>query len=113
MASEQVKTFTDASFQTEVLNSDQPVLVDFWAEWCMPCKMLTPTIDALATDFAGSAKIGKFDIDSNRQVPTQYGIQAIPTIILFKGGQPVKKWVGITKKDELAAALKDAAGATA
>ncbi len=113
MASEHVKTFTDGSFEADVLKSHEPVLVDFWAEWCMPCKMLGPTIDALASDFAGSAKVGKFDIDSNRQVPTQYGIQAIPTIILFKGGQPVKKWVGITKKDELAAALKDAAGAKA
>lgn len=111
MASDQVKTFTDDSFKRDVLDADRPVLVDFWAEWCMPCKMLGPTIDALATEFAASAKIGKFDIDSNRQVPSQYGIQAIPTIILFKGGQPVKKWVGITKKDELAAAIKDAAGA--
>ncbi len=106
MASANVKTFTDANFKTEVLDSAQPVLVDFWAEWCMPCKMLGPTIDAVADEFAGKAKVGKVDTDSNRQVAVQFGISAIPTIIMFKGGQPVKKWVGLTKKDDLAAALK-------
>lgn len=106
MASANVKTFTDANFKTEVLDSAQPVLVDFWAEWCMPCKMLSPTIDAVADEFAGKAKVGKLDTDSNRNVAVQFGISAIPTIIMFKGGQPVKKWVGLTKKDDLAAALK-------
>lgn len=106
MASANVKTFTDANFKTEVLDSAQPVLVDFWAEWCMPCKMLSPTIDAVADEFAGKAKVGKLDTDSNRNVAVQFGISAIPTIIMFKGGQPVKKWVGLTKKDDLANALK-------
>jgi len=105
MANANVKEFTDGNFDGEVLKSSQPVLVDFWAEWCMPCRMLGPTIDALADQFNGKAKIGKLDTDANRQVAMKYGITAIPTIIIFKGGQPVKKLVGIAKKEDLAAAL--------
>ncbi|MDX2117516.1 MAG: thioredoxin [Planctomycetota bacterium] len=105
MANANVKEFTDGNFDGEVLKSSQPVLVDFWAEWCMPCRMLGPTIDALADQFNGKAKIGKLDTDANRQVAMKYGITAIPTIIIFKGGQPVKKMVGIAKKEDLAAAL--------
>ncbi len=109
MASANVKTFTDSNFKSEVIDASTPVLVDFWAEWCMPCKMLTPTIDALADEFAGKVKVGKLDTDANRDVAVQFGISAIPTVIMFKGGQPVKKWVGLQSKNELASALTAAA----
>jgi thioredoxin 1 len=105
MAHENVHEFTDTSFETEVVKSETPVLVDFWAEWCTPCKMLTPTIDALAEQFKGKFKVGKVDTDGNRAVSMKYGITAIPTVILFKGGQPVKKFVGLAKKDDIAAAM--------
>lgn len=105
MASENVLEFTDANFDSEVLGSDQPVLVDFWAEWCMPCRMLTPTIEQIAADFTGKAKIGKLDTDANRQVAVKFGISAIPTIIVFKGGEVQKKFVGLTNKGDLAATL--------
>lgn len=111
MANENVRQFTDANFEAEVLQSKEPVLVDFWAEWCMPCRMLTPTIEALANDFNGKAKVGKLDTDANKMVAVKYGITAIPTILIFKGGQPVKRLIGQKKKDELAAALNDAGAA--
>jgi thioredoxin 1 len=109
MAGANTLEFTDSNFEADVLKSDQPVLVDFWAEWCMPCKALTPTIDELANEFAGKAKVGKLNTESNNQMPIKYGVQAIPTIIVFKGGQIVKKFVGLTSKRELAAALGGAA----
>jgi thioredoxin 1 len=105
MASQNVFEFTESNFEAEVLRSSQPVLVDFWAEWCTPCRMLAPTIDALASDFAGKAKVGKLNTDANRNLSIKYGITAIPTVILFKGGQPAKKFVGLVKKDDLASAL--------
>ncbi len=111
MASANVHEFTDDNFQAEVLSSDQPVLVDFWAEWCMPCRMLAPTIEELADDFAGKVKVGKFDIDQGKQVATQFGISAIPTVILFVDGKPAKKFVGLKGKDDFAAALNEAVGA--
>ena len=107
MASEALIEFTDANFDTEVLGSDVPVLVDFWAEWCQPCKMLTPTIEELAADFEGKAKIGKMDTDSNREAAVKYGISAIPTVILFKGGEVARKFVGLTPKDQFASALTE------
>jgi thioredoxin 1 len=97
--------FTDANFQDEVLNADQPVLVDFWAEWCGPCKMLGPVIDELAGEYEGKAKVGKIDIDNNRDAAVQYGILSIPSIIIFKNGEVVNKFVGISPKDELASAI--------
>jgi thioredoxin 1 len=100
--------FTDANFQDEVLNADQPVLVDFWAEWCGPCKMLGPVIDELAGEYEGKAKVGKIDIDNNRDAAVQYGIQSIPSIIIFKNGEVVNKFVGISPKDELASAIDSA-----
>jgi thioredoxin 1 len=108
MASDHVLAFTDTNFQSEVLNSPKPVLVDFWAEWCMPCKMLAPTIDEMAEEFAGKASVGKLDIDANQEVAATLGISAIPTVILFKGGRPVKKFVGLTSKEQLASALVEA-----
>ena len=105
MASENVLEFTDANFDQEVLQSSQPVLVDFWAEWCMPCRMLTPTIDKLARDYAGRVKIGKVDTDANREVAMKYRIDSIPTVILFKDGQAVQKFVGLKKEADFKAAL--------
>lgn len=110
MAGAGVKEFTDSNFQSEVLDADQPVLVDFWAEWCQPCRMLTPVIDQLATEYNGKAKIGKVDTDSNRETAMKYGISAIPTVILFKGGHPAKKFVGLTSKDQFKKALDELAG---
>ena len=105
MASANTLEFTDANFESEVLNSSVPVLVDFWAEWCMPCRMLTPTIDALATETAGKAKVGKVNVDHHQGIAVKYGIQSIPTVMLFKNGQMVKKWVGVVQKGTLAEAL--------
>jgi thioredoxin 1 len=110
MASANIHTFTDANFEAEVVKSDQPVLVDFWAEWCMPCRMLAPTIDAVADQFNGKIKVGKVDTDSNRNVSVKYGITAIPTVFLFKNGQIAKKFVGLTKKEDLAAAISEVVG---
>ena len=97
--------FTDDNFQEEVLNSDQPVLVDFWAEWCAPCRALGPVIDELSGEYEGKAKIGKLDIDTNREVAMTYGIQSIPSIIIFKDGEVLNKFVGISPKDELVSAI--------
>jgi thioredoxin 1 len=105
MANANVKAFTDSNFKSEVLASKTPVLVDFWAEWCMPCKILGPTIDDIADQYQGKALVGKVDIDANQQVAMDFGISAIPTVIIFKDGQPAKKFVGLTKKEDLAAAL--------
>ena len=98
MASDAVLEITDANFETEVAQSDQPVLLDFWAEWCQPCKMLGPTIDALADEYKGKVKVGKVDTDSNRDTAIKFQIQAIPTVILFQGGQAVKTWQGVQPK---------------
>ncbi len=105
MATANVKAFTDSNFDAEVLSASAPVLVDFWAEWCMPCKILGPTIDELADSYHGKALVGKVDIDSNQEIAMKFGISAIPTVIIFKDGQPAKKFVGLTKKEDLAAAL--------
>ena len=105
MASENVVEFTDQNFDSEVLNSSTPVLVDFWAEWCMPCRLLAPTIEKLAKDYVGKVKVGKLDTDANRDVAAKYSISAIPTVILFKDGQVAQKFVGLRKETEFKAAL--------
>ncbi len=105
MANANVKEFTDQNFQDEVLNSEQPVLVDFWAEWCQPCKMLGPTIDKLANEYVGKVKVGKVDTDSNRDISLKFGINAIPTVILFKNGQIAQKFVGLRGEKDFKAAL--------
>ena len=105
MASEHVVEFTDENFQAEVLGSSTPVLVDFWAEWCMPCRMLAPTIEKIAKDYAGKVKVGKLDTDANRDVAAKYGISAIPTVILFKDGQVTQKFVGLRQEKDFKAAL--------
>jgi thioredoxin 1 len=105
MAVKAVHELTDSNFQDEVLNSNVPVLVDFWAEWCQPCRMLGPTIDQLAQEYEGKAKVGKVDTDANRDISVKYGIQAIPTVLLFKGGQVQRKFVGLTSKEQFKSAL--------
>src|SRR5207302_7490172 len=105
MAGQNVVEFTDQNFETEVIKSAQPVLVDFWAEWCMPCKLLGPTIEKLANDYVGKVKVGKVDTDSNREISVKYSINAIPTVILFKNGQVAQKFVGIKPERDFKAAL--------
>ena len=105
MASNNVVEFTDSNFESEVLQSDQPVLVDFWAEWCMPCRMLAPTIDKIAESYADKVKVGKVDTDSNREVAMKYQISAIPTVILFKDGQVAQKFVGLKQEKEFKEAI--------
>ena len=107
MASANVMEFTDGNFEAEVLGSDKPVLVDFWAEWCMPCKILAPTIDDVADSNTDSLKVGKVDTDANREISVKYGISAIPTVIIFKGGEIAKKFVGLTKKEDIESALAE------
>ena len=100
MAAENVQTFTDGNFDDDVLKSGAPVLVDFWAEWCGPCKRLGPTVDALAMDYAGKVTVGKMNIDDNPKVPERYQIRGIPTLLLFKGGQVVESVVGLAPKED-------------
>ena len=94
MASDKVQVFTDGNFSADVLQAQQPVLVDFWAEWCGPCKRLSPTVDQLASDFDGRAVIGKLNVDDNPRTPGQYAVRGIPTLLIFKGGQVVESVVG-------------------
>ena len=101
MASPNTLTFTDQTFDTEVLGSDVPVLVDFWAEWCGPCRMLTPTVDAVATDYVGRVKVGKLNVDENGATAMRYNIRGIPTMLLFKGGRIVEQKVGAVGKPDL------------
>jgi len=91
---------TDSTFQQVVLDSDVPVLVDFWAEWCGPCRVIAPMIEELASDYEGRAKVVKLDVDANPQVAMQYGIRSIPSLIFFKDGRPVDQIVGIRPKRE-------------
>jgi thioredoxin 1 len=101
MATEQVRTFTDGNFDDTVLKSSAPVLVDFWAEWCGPCKRLAPTVDALAADYAGKVTFGKLNVDENPNVSFKFQIRGIPTLLLFKDGQVVESVVGMAQKDDL------------
>ena len=92
---------TDSNFTDEIKNSEVPVVVDFWAAWCGPCRMIAPIIDELATEYEGKAKITKVDVDNNQQVAMQYGIRSIPTILMFKGGEQVETIVGAVPKEEI------------
>ena len=101
MASELIKHVTDASFETDVLQSSQPVLVDYWAQWCGPCRMVGPIVDEIATDYEGKAVVGKVNVDENPEISTRFGIRNIPTIIFLKGGEIKDKSVGIVPKNVL------------
>ena len=99
---------TDTTFDEEVIKSDAPVLVDFWADWCAPCKMIAPIVEELAEEFDGKVKFAKMDVDSNPNTPTQYGIRGIPTLLIFNGGQPVDQVVGAVPKSTLKRRLEEA-----
>jgi thioredoxin 1 len=101
MAGTNTLNFTDAAWDSEVLKADTPVLVDFWATWCGPCRQMTPIIDQLADEYAGKAKIGKLNVDENGQTAMRYQVRGIPTILLFKGGQIVGSKVGAVGKGDL------------
>jgi thioredoxin 1 len=101
MASEHTLHFTDAGFDQDVLNSTEPVLVDFWAEWCGPCRQMSPTIDLIAQEYAGRVKVGKLNVDHNGQTAMRYNIRGIPTLLLFKGGKVVDQRVGAMAKSEV------------
>ncbi len=96
---------TDDSFENQVLKASGPVLVDFWAEWCGPCKMMSPTIDAVADEYAGKVKVGKLNVDENNNTAMRYGIRGIPTLLVFKGGQVVAQKVGAVGKSDVASML--------
>ena len=105
MAGINTVTFTDGAWDADVLQSDKPVLVDFWAEWCGPCRMMSPTIDGLADYYAGRVTIGKLNVDENGAAAMRYGVRGIPTLLLFKGGQVVAQKVGATSKSDLQALI--------
>jgi thioredoxin 1 len=107
MAGQNTLTFTDASWETDVLGSKEPVLVDFWAEWCGPCKMMGPTIDAVAEEYVGKAKVGKLDVDNNGATAQRYGIRGIPTLLVFKDGQVVAQKVGAVGKTDVQKLLNE------
>ncbi len=103
-----VNEFTDANFEAEVLKSSEPVLVDFWAPWCGPCRMIAPSIEALSTEYAGKVKIGKLNTDENEKVSAQFGIRSIPTLLIFKNGEVVNQLVGALPKEKIAEQLNRA-----
>jgi len=109
MAAENILTATESNFQAEVLSSNTPVLVDFWAEWCGPCKMIAPLLDELATEYGGKVKIAKVNIDDNQGLAAQFRVTAIPTLLLFKNGQVLEQMVGAKSKRDLKASLDKAA----
>jgi thioredoxin 1 len=105
MTNEYIHTITDGTFQEEVLNSDKPVLVDFWADWCGPCRMIAPHVDAIATEYNTSLKVGKVDVDDNPAIPGRYHISGIPTLMLFKNGEVVERITGALPKDRIVAKI--------
>ncbi len=101
MAGANTLTFTDSAWDTDVLQSETPVLVDFWAEWCGPCRMIAPTVDAFADEYSGKLKVGKLNVDDNGGTASRYNVRGIPTLLLFKGGQVVEQRVGGVSKSDL------------
>ena len=105
---DQIKNVSDANFDAEVLKSSQPVLVDYWAAWCGPCKMIAPILDEVATEYAGRLTIAKLNVDENQETAAKYGVRGIPTLMLFKDGQAAATKVGALSKSQLTAFLNDA-----
>ena len=106
MAGNDTMTFTSSNFQSEVLDSDVPVMIDFWAVWCGPCRAVAPLVDQLATEFQGRAKVGKIDVDSERELAQQFSIASIPTVLVFKGGEVVEQVLGARPKPVMASMLE-------
>jgi thioredoxin 1 len=106
MAGENTLNFSDSSWEQEVLNSDVPVLVDFWAEWCGPCRMMAPTVDSVAQEYKGRVKVGKLNVDENNSTAMRYNIRGIPTLLLFKGGKIVEQKVGAVGKSDVVKMLE-------
>ena len=100
--------FTDANFDSEVINSDTPVLVDFWAPWCGPCKMIAPIVEEISTEYSGRLKVGKVNTDDNQKVATDYGVMSIPTLMIFKNGEVVERIIGAQPKDALTTKIESA-----
>ena len=98
---EHVLEFTDDEFDKQVVNADTPTMVDFWAEWCAPCKMIAPSVEAIAEEYAGRLRVGKVNIDQNPKTATRYGIRGIPTLLVFKGGEVVEQIVGVRSKKDI------------
>jgi thioredoxin 1 len=110
MAADNTLTFSDDTFDKDVLQSETPVLVDFWAEWCGPCRMMTPTIDALASEYTGKVKVGKLNVDHNNGTAMRYQVRGIPTLLLFKGGKVVEQMVGARSKADVQKVLESHIG---
>jgi thioredoxin 1 len=102
--------FTDSNFETEVLKSETPVLVDFWAVWCGPCRMIAPIVEELAKEYSGKVKVGKLDVDNNQQAAIKYGVRSIPTLLIFEGGQVVDTIIGAIPKSQIIQRLKTVLG---
>jgi thioredoxin 1 len=105
--SEYVKEVSDNSFETDVLQSNQPVLVDFWAEWCGPCRMMTPVVEAIAQKYQGAAKVFKLNVDDNPSISQRFGIKGIPTMIVFKGGRETERLVGATSEQAISKLIEE------
>ncbi|MBI2980843.1 MAG: thioredoxin [Deltaproteobacteria bacterium] len=108
MSSENIKIATDQNFEKDVLKGGRPALVDFWADWCAPCRALAPVIEEVATQYAGKLDVYKMDVDGNQETPARFGIRGIPTVILFKGGQAVDQVVGSVPRSQIEALIKKA-----
>lgn len=105
MSADSIKHVSDATFDKEVLQSDRPVLVDYWAEWCGPCRMIAPILEEVSKDYSGRLQVAKMNVDENQQVPAKFGIRGIPTLMLFKGGQKVDTVVGAVPKTTLSGTI--------